>query len=320
MSCVEPMETSLDQKLGQDEYVVDNPPDGTLNAANIDVSNPPKVSFCIPTLNNERTLNRCLESIARQNYPEIEMVIVDGNSSDATLEIAEQYTNKIYYDDGPLGSARQTGIEHSNGEIVAMFDSDIVIPHKSWLLNAVRYFNYSESVSTIWPANKPPVNASWVTRLYFDHWDIVTTNRIRKRRGLFGGGNSLFLRKFINSIGGVNRSIHWGEDFDWALRLRNRGLKVVFLRDPLYHDTMRTFGEFARKQFVGASTFTETGFQLMNLGPIDVFYEQFILGLNGMLTGLLKRNELYWSAFPLFLATKSIAYGCVLVRGRVTMR
>lgn len=294
--------------MNTEHYVVIEPPESEFMGNQIDFKNLPRVSFCVPTLNNEETLEAALKSYVSQEYPDIEIIIVDGHSKDKTIEIAKRYTNKIYFDDGTLGSATQTAVEKSSGEIIVIIDSDIIIPHKKWLINAIRYFNYSDKVSTVWPMNLAPPKSSLTTRLYFNYWQVLMEDRIKKRRSLFGGGNSLLLRKYIDEIGGINRSIHWGLDFDWAQKLKDRGYQVVYIKDPIYHDTMRSLKEFTKKQFVGAKTFTNQGFQLMNLSLSNVLYEQFILGSKSMLKGLFLKRDISWSVYPIFVSVRVIAY------------
>ncbi|KAF5082951.1 Glycosyl transferase family 2 [anaerobic digester metagenome] len=305
-----PSESSLN-----DEYIIVESPELDQNGCIIDLDNLPKVSFCIPTLNNEDTIEKCLSSIANQNYPSVEIIVVDGNSTDKTIEIAKKYTNQIFFDSGLLGSARQTGVEKATGEIVALFDSDIIIPHKNWLRNAVRCFNYDDRISTVWPENVAPPDGGLVVNLYFNHWKLIIEDRIKKRRGLYGGGNALFLRRAIEEIGGVSRSLHWGEDFDWAQKLKDRGYKVVYIHDPLYHDTMPSLKVFTKKQFTGAKTFTKTGFQLMDLSPYEVFYEQVVLGVKGMFQGLIVERDLSWCLYPVFVSLRGLAYGYTYIVG-----
>ena len=294
--------------MARDEYVVRGSSVAGFSGHNVDLERPPRVSFAIPTFNSERTLDRCLRSIRAQEYPDIEIVIVDQYSGDRTVDIARKYTDKVFFQGGPLGSARQASIEHSTGPIVALFDSDIIIPHPRWLANAVRYFNCSDRVSTVWPRNVAPPGASLTARLYFNLWDLIMADRMEKKRGLVGGGNALFLRRCLDDIGGVSRELHWGEDFDWARRLRGKGYQVVFLHDPLYHDTMGSLVQFARKQFVGARAFAPARFGLMSLAPREVLYEQVILGGRGFLTGLIGRRDPCWLLYPLFLAIRIVAY------------
>lgn len=290
------------------QYLVEQPPAAELTGRRVDPGAPPRVSFCIPTLNNETTLDSCLRSIAGQDYPDLEIVVVDGGSTDRTVEIARKYTDKICYDPGTYGSACQTGIEHSTGTILALFDSDIVFPHPRWLADAVRYFNYSDRVSTVWPENVAPPGAPLTTRLYFNYWKAVYADAIRARRGLFGGGNSLLTRESVEAIGGITREVHWGADYDWAQKLKERGYQVVYVRDPIYHDTMRTLRQFVKKQFVGAETFTATGPQFMDLTFRDVLHEQVFLGVRGMARGLLVDRDVSWLLFPVFLSAKGVAY------------
>lgn len=306
----------IDAKNGEinEDYVVVEPSPNMLSRNAIDLDNPPRISFCIPTLNNEDTLDRCLNSITNQEYPDIEIIIVDGYSSDDTIEIAKKYTDKIYFNKGKLGRSRQLGVEYSTGEILALFDSDIIIPHKKWLIDAIKYFNYSDKVSTVWPVNVTPPDSTLTARLYFNYWKVLMEDRIKKNRGLFGGGNSLFLKKYILEIGGIDPNLHWGEDFDWAQKLKDRGYQVIFIQDPLYHDTMRSLKQFAKKQFVGAETFTKTGFQLMNLSLSDILYEQLVLGIKGMIKGLIKERDSSWLLFPLFVSIRGIAYGYTYVK------
>ena len=289
------------------EYIIVDPPERSFKGNNVDLNNPPKISFIIPTFNNEDTLDKCLDSIIAQEYPDFEIIIVDGYSADKTIEIAEKYTDKIYFDKGSYGSACQTGIEHSTGQVIGLFDSDIIFPHRNWLIGAIKYFNYSDRVSTVWPDQKAPPNGVYLTKLHFNLYKLIIDARIRRKRGLFGGGNSLIAKKSINKIGGIDRSIHWGADFDWAQKLKDNQYQVIFIKDYIYHNTMRSVREFIKKQFVGAKTFTKTGFGLMNLSFTDIFYEH-IIGTKGMLIGLIKYRDASWLFYPFYVLTRVIAF------------
>lgn len=296
------------------DYIIKVPPVGALQGKTVDLESLPKVSFCIPTKNNEATIGRCLKSVINQDYPNIEIVIVDGCSADKTLEIARKYTDNIYFDEGPLGSARQTSIERATGEILALFDSDIIIPHKDWLKRAVRYFNYSSKVSTVWPAMVAPPEGSLTSKLYFNFWRVTIEDRIDKKRGIYGGGNALFLKSAVNAVGGIDRSIHWGEDFDLAQKLRRKRYQVVYIEDPLWHDTMQTMRIFGKKQISGARTFTKAGTGFLGLSIRDVMYEHFVLGTKGMVKGILLGEDISWLLFPLFISVRIGAYAYIFIR------
>jgi len=302
------------QHRTSDDYVVIEPPADALTSGRIDIENPPKVSFCIPTLNNEKTIGSCLKSIVSQDYPNIEIIIVDGGSSDGTVEIVKTYADGVFLDKGTLGSATQTGVEHSSGEVLAIFDDDITIPHSGWLRNAIRYFNYSERVSTVWPAVVAPANASLTARLYANIWRVTFQDRIFKHRGYFGGGNALFWRQSMEEIGGIDRSLHWGLDFDWAKKLKERDYQVVLTNDALYHNTMSSLREFAKKQFVTAEAFTKNHFDTTGLSTTDLLYEQFVLGAKGMASGLVRERDSSWALYPLFVLIRVIVFGSAYLK------
>ena len=96
----------------------------------------PPISFVVLTLNNQKTIRSCIESIISQNYPSFETLVIDGGSSDGTKEIVEQYSNlnvKLYEFAGcGIGKSRQVGVRSSKGEICAFIDSDCELPDCHW--------------------------------------------------------------------------------------------------------------------------------------------------------------------------------------------
>ena len=81
----------------------------------LEANNDIKVSIIIPTKNNGNIIERCLDSIRELDYPEdkIEVIIVDGRSTDKTGEIAKRYGYKVVYGDiGTIGGERNIGVEN----------------------------------------------------------------------------------------------------------------------------------------------------------------------------------------------------------------
>lgn len=87
----------------------------------------PLVSVIIPTRNSEDTLQQCLRSIELQTYPDFEIIVVDGDSKDRTVEIARSFGAQIVnYEKGLLG-ARYAGLKKSRGDFVLLLDSDQIL-------------------------------------------------------------------------------------------------------------------------------------------------------------------------------------------------
>ena len=66
----------------------------------------PLVTVVIPTRNSEKTLGDCLDSVSRQSYRNVEIMVVDNDSSDGTREVAKRYTDMVFTM-GPERSAQR---------------------------------------------------------------------------------------------------------------------------------------------------------------------------------------------------------------------
>ncbi len=84
----------------------------------------PSVSVIVPTFNSARFFPACLQSIADQNYPNIETLVVDSFSTDETAKIAREHGAKVISFKGTQAAARNVGIAKSKGEFVLFLDSD----------------------------------------------------------------------------------------------------------------------------------------------------------------------------------------------------
>lgn len=101
------------------------------------------ISVLIPTLNSEKVLEKCLTSIKGQNYPKekIEIIIADGGSTDKTLEIAKKYGVKICINPLKTGEAgKAVALKIAKNELVAMIDSDNILPDGEWFRRMVKPF------------------------------------------------------------------------------------------------------------------------------------------------------------------------------------
>ena len=86
----------------------------------------PLVSINIATYNSEKTLEKCLNSVNKQTYPNIEIIIMDSYSKDKTLDIAKSYEARIVF--APtLATARKAGSDASFGEYIFILDSDQIL-------------------------------------------------------------------------------------------------------------------------------------------------------------------------------------------------
>lgn len=126
----------------------------------------PKISIVTPNFNQERYLEATILSVLTQGYPNLEYIIIDGGSTDGSLEIIKKYSNQLSYwisePDGGMYEAIQKGFDKSTGEIMAWINSDDMyhpgalfvisdifqsFPEVNWLLGAMT--SYDEKGRTI---------------------------------------------------------------------------------------------------------------------------------------------------------------------------
>ena len=89
-----------------------------------------KVSVIVPIYNVEDYLECCLDSILKQTYTNLEIILVNDGSTDSSLSICKKYLEKdnriviVDKSNGGLSDARNAGLENANGEYVMFVDSD----------------------------------------------------------------------------------------------------------------------------------------------------------------------------------------------------
>jgi glycosyltransferase involved in cell wall biosynthesis len=111
--------------------------------------------------NGSRTLRDCLDGVSRIEYPDYEVIVVDDGSTDATSAIAGEYLCRLVRTPNRgLSSARNTGIEHASGEIVAFTDDD-ARPDPHWLRYLASAFR-NPTVAAVGGPNVAPAGDGWI--------------------------------------------------------------------------------------------------------------------------------------------------------------
>src|SRR5215469_5586779 len=88
----------------------------------------PKISIVTPSFNQAEFLEETIRSVLDQNYPNLEYVVVDGGSTDGSVDIIKKYAHRLAWwvsepDDGQYAAINK-GFKHSSGEIMAWINSD----------------------------------------------------------------------------------------------------------------------------------------------------------------------------------------------------
>jgi len=188
----------------------------------------PLVSVIVPTLNAARYLEDALESIAAQTYPHREVVLVDGGSTDGTLELAGRYerVRQVRQGGRGLADAWNSGLEAAGGELIAFLDSDdwweegklgaqVAVleadPAVDCVITRVRFVLEPGCESP--PGFKPELLES-------DHVANMPS-ALLARRAVF------------DRVGVFDTALTVAPDIDWFARVKDAGLRVEVVPDVL---------------------------------------------------------------------------------------
>ena len=124
------------------------------------------VSVVVPVYNVEKYLSRCIDSISRQSYSNLQIILVDDGSKDNSAVICDEYSKKdtrisvIHKTNGGLSDARNVGIDNAKGDYICFIDSDDFVreTYVEDLLNAILKYNSDIAVCLFEKGNSDKFN------------------------------------------------------------------------------------------------------------------------------------------------------------------
>jgi glycosyltransferase involved in cell wall biosynthesis len=199
------------------------------------------LSVVVPVRNAERLIDECLTSIVRSGAREI--IVVDGMSTDGTLEIAKRYPVRVLSDDGRgLPVARLVGVQAAKSRFVALIDADVVLPDGA--LEQL-FEEFSEDGYAALQAGLHSVSGPgyWGQALAHHH-------RSGRSKDWFGVVATIFERDALLEHGFDERFLS-GEDIELRWRLEREGARVgVSSRTVVTHRFAEDTFEFAKGQWL----------------------------------------------------------------------
>jgi glycosyltransferase involved in cell wall biosynthesis len=192
------------------------------------MKNQPKISVITPSYNQGEYIEYTIKSVLNQEYPNLEYIIIDGGSSDNTLDIIKKYEKNISYwvseKDNGQTHAINKGLKKATGEIIGWINSDDVYLNNC-LYEAVEYFNQNPTIDII----------------FSDYIYIDADDKIIKRRKEIPFNYDIYLwtgdcyhancagffkKSIFDKIGYLDETLHYGMDFEFYLRAGKAGIKI----------------------------------------------------------------------------------------------
>ena len=209
----------------------------------------PGVSIIVTTFNSEPTIDECLRSILELDYPKhlLEVIVIDGGSTDATTERAQKYPVKVMYSQLNPPAAYNLVLKDVKNEVIGLIDSDAKV-EKSWLRKLVKHLDdpkvagASGTVKT-WNSDSlvPRVIGYELNYRYQRLPDTV--ERVATM-------NLLLKTKVTREISGFDEALHTQYDTDIGARLAEAGYKIAFDAEAIcYHFHRPTLLAFFKQQY-----------------------------------------------------------------------
>ncbi len=211
-----------------------------------------KFSILVPTLNEERYVGRLLDSLVNQTHTDFEIVVVDAQSDDKTVDVVKKYHKRLNL---KVISSKQRNISYQRNlaaksavsDHLIFFDADVIVETR-----------FLEKVHTFLNQNKIQFASSWVlpmSRRLIDRIIFGLFNRLylELAKHLVPGGAGAFLyvhKKAFGAVKGFDTSTNFGEDFDLVKRLHRLGFKYHLFRDPAIEFSVRRLDREGRLFFI----------------------------------------------------------------------
>lgn len=210
------------------------------------------VSIVIPTKDDEDVIGDCLASIQELEYPEQERetIIVDGHSTDNTVDIANEYDCRVIYEDGgTISHAREVGTGESRGEYIAFTDADCVL-EPDWLNELLAPFESAttDDIAAVGGPNITPDDDTAFARAVGETLEFLSG--VGARYGYDGDEpreihhnptcNVIYRKPVIKEIDGFDEELVTVDDEELDARIRDRGYRILYTPNARVYHYRRT--------------------------------------------------------------------------------
>jgi glycosyltransferase involved in cell wall biosynthesis len=187
-----------------------------------------RVSVIVPTRNSARTLVACLESVRAQSHEDVELLVVDNESTDETPDIARGRSDVVLAAGPERSAQRNRGAAHATGDAFLFVDSDMVLAREV-IADCLRATSQGAGAVVIPEASFG--EGFWARCKSLERSCYVGDSAIEAAR--------FFKREVFEEIGGYDEQLVGGEDWDLHERAKRSGASVGRTAAYISHDEGR---------------------------------------------------------------------------------
>lgn len=285
----------------------------------------PVVSIVTPSLNQGRFIEATVRSVLEQDYPNIEYIVMDGGSTDGTLDILRRYADRLTWvsePDGGQGDALHRGYLRSSGSILAWLCSDDLYEPGA-VTAGVAALTSDANLALVYG------NAGFVTETGEDGGPCPWIEPFDLRRLISHGDfivqpASFFTRSAYMAVGGLDTALHWAMDYDLWIKLGSRyAVRYVpesWARSRLRDDTKTATGGLPRLLEIQRMIAGHGGRGLPTVFGLEMMRSQYRAGNEALRAGHWADALHAWSRALPYLLTRNGAAFAAGHRGRTIGR
>jgi glycosyltransferase involved in cell wall biosynthesis len=198
-----------------------------------------KISVIIPTLEEEKYLEKCLRSIVAQNIERdaYEIIVVDGGSRDGTIQIAKKYADRVISSrKRGIGHQQNVGAEFARGDILVFIHADTYFIKNDVFETVLKYFEDEKVVGGAISHKYYPED-KYNIKVFNQASFVLASVSDRIGRPNLGGPVTIVRKSVFNEIGGFVDNIC--EDLEINRRLRKKGKILRDLEIRAYSSSRR---------------------------------------------------------------------------------
>jgi len=197
----------------------------------------PKISIVTPNFNGEAFLEETIESVLSQNYPNLEYIIIDGNSTDRSVDIIKKYEKHLSYwiseKDQGQADAINKGMKKCTGDIFNWINSDDCY-RNNCLLSVGNYFSMHKDLNVLIGCENYNQNGKIISQ---NKTFIASSIEETLGNCRIGQPSTFFNLNTVRSIGYLRTDLYYFFDLEWWVRyLTHFGLKNIMETEDIFID------------------------------------------------------------------------------------
>jgi glycosyltransferase involved in cell wall biosynthesis len=193
-------------------------------------SDRPLVSIVTPSFNQARYIEATVKSVLEQDYSPIEYIVIDGQSTDGTLDILKRYDGRLTWisePDAGQSDAIRKGLSRSRGQILTWLNSDDTL-EKNAVSTAVNYLEHNPEIALVY-GNANFIDAQGQFIAACAHIERFRSHRLLHYSDFIVQPAAFFRREEYDAVGGLDPSLHYAMDYDLWLKLAAAPFEFAYI-------------------------------------------------------------------------------------------